>query len=52
MADMLFATAPCTFGVDSASGPDSINWIEFLDRVSELQICNVELGPMGYVPNR
>ncbi|MDI9261210.1 sugar phosphate isomerase/epimerase family protein [Alicyclobacillus sendaiensis] len=50
MTDILFATAPCTFGVDNPSSPDLIKWIDFLDKASELHICNVELGPMGYFP--
>ncbi|MBF8376296.1 sugar phosphate isomerase/epimerase [Alicyclobacillus mali] len=50
MENILLATAPCTFGVDRPSGSELINWIDFLDRVSELKIGGVELGPMGYIP--
>lgn len=44
------ANAPCSWGVDYADAPDNPPWQRVFDEIKEAGFRNVELGPVGYLP--
>lgn len=51
-ADVRLATGPVSWGVDFADAPSNPPWREVLDAIARTGLGALELGPVGYLPER
>src|SRR5215213_1316961 len=52
MMHLHVANAPTSWGIEDPHDPDNPPWPRVLDEVASAGYAGIELGPLGYMPDR
>jgi inosose dehydratase len=50
MTNFYMAGSPASWGIEDAINPNNLSWETVLDKISQIGLKALELGPYGYMP--